>query len=62
MAAEMGNLTDKDKVKIVLLKVQGAHPECKADITYARLKALLLERFKEKHSYFYHYSQLQGKR
>ena len=41
MAAEMGSLVEKDKVRIILLKVQGAsqiftdtHPEIKEEIRY----------------------------
>ena len=67
MAAEMGSLVDKDKVRIVLLKVQGAaqifldtHPEVNDSITYKNLEKLLKDRFQEKHSDFYNYTQLQA--
>ena len=67
MAVEMGSLVDKDKVRIVLLKVQGAaqifldtHPEVNDSITYKNLEKLLKDRFQEKHSDFYNYTQLQA--
>lgn len=66
-AAALGGLSDKDKVRVIKLKAQGTaqlfldtHPEMKTEITYARLKVLLKERFKPKHSDFYFQSQLQN--
>ncbi|KAJ9576267.1 hypothetical protein L9F63_006866 [Diploptera punctata] len=67
-AAESGNLTERDKVRLIQFKVEGAaqifletHPEEVTDrIPYVRLAELLRERFKEKHSDVYHYSRLQA--
>ena len=66
-AAELGNLTDKDKVRLVLLKMQGSaqtfvdgHPDIGPDITFAALRRLLIDRFKDKHTDYYFYTQLQS--
>jgi hypothetical protein len=49
-AAQMGGLTDKDRILMVRMKLRGApktylktHPELQEDSTYDRLKAILIE-------------------
>ena len=62
-AAQMGGLTEQDKILIIRMKVRGAaetyvntHPELQEEITYDRLKAPLTERFKEKHPEAYYFA------
>ena len=52
----MGGLAEQDKILIIRMKVRGAaqtylntHPEFHEEITYDRLKAMLIERYKKKH-------------
>ena len=55
-AAQMGGLTDQDKIPALQMKLRGAaetyfntHPDSQDEITYDDLKKALIERFKEKH-------------
>ena len=54
--AEMGELAEQDRILIMYVKLRGTaeiylntHLEVQEEITYNRLKAKLIERFKEKH-------------
>jgi hypothetical protein len=62
----MGGLTEQDKILMVHMKLRGTaetylntHPELQEEITYDRLKAMLIERFREKHPDAYYFAQFQ---
>ena len=65
-AAEMGGLTEQDRILMVRMKLRGTaitylntHPELQEEITYDRLKVMLIERSKEKHPDAYYLAQFQ---
>ena len=65
-AAQMGGLTDQDKIMMVRMKLRGVaetylntHPDLQGEIPYERIKALLTERFREKHPDAYYFAQFQ---
>ena len=59
----MGGLTEQDRILMVRMKLRSAaetylnkHPELQEEITYDRLKAMLIERFREKHLDAYYFA------
>jgi hypothetical protein len=67
IAAEMGKLGAKDKVRLAKMKIKGparvfwtSKSEMMSDdVTYERFKELMIERFKDKRSAQFHYVRMQ---
>ena len=60
----MGGLTEQNRILIVRMKLRGTaktylntHPELQEEIAYDRLKAMVIERFKETHPDDYYFAQ-----
>jgi len=67
-AAEMGQLSSKDKVHLAKLKLRGpagvfysAQPQLRADdVTFADFRTAFVNRFQDKHTDQYHYARVQN--